>query len=46
MRAFPARSAGKHIDVALAGVPEEERCSGWKDGKCAGPKPAEACSHE
>ena len=23
-----------HIDSALAGVPEEERCPGWKTGKC------------
>lgn len=24
-----------HIDSALRGVPEEERCSGWKTGHCA-----------
>ena len=24
-----------HIDSALAGVPEEQRCPGWKTGKCS-----------
>ncbi|KAL7411837.1 hypothetical protein BDY24DRAFT_416750 [Mrakia frigida] len=27
---------GKHIETALAGVPETERCAGWKTGKCPG----------
>ncbi len=35
---------GMHIDSALKGVAEEERCEGWKTGKC--PKSAEADSGE
>ena len=26
---------GKHIDSALEGVPEGDRCGGWRTGKCA-----------
>ena len=25
---------GKHIDNALAGVREEDRCEGWRTGQC------------
>ena len=25
---------GKHIESALSGVAVEDRCSGWKTGKC------------
>jgi len=28
---------GKHIDSALRDVPEADRCSGWKTGKCLDP---------
>ena len=24
-----------HIDSALAGVPDDERCPGWRTGKCS-----------
>ena len=27
---------GRHIEVALNGVPLDKRCSGWKAGKCEG----------
>ena len=30
---------GAHITSALAGVPEAERCPGWKTGKCSGGAP-------
>lgn len=25
---------GMHIQSALQGVPEEDRCAGWKTGRC------------
>ena len=27
---------GMHIEEALRGVPESERCAGWKTGTCPG----------
>lgn len=30
---------GKHIESALSGVAEGDRCAGWKTGKCPGPQP-------
>lgn len=33
--------AGLHIDSALAGVEEADRCSGWQEGKCQGPRELE-----
>ena len=41
---------GKHIDSALAGVSEADRCGGWRTGRCtssssaAAPMLATACS--
>jgi len=31
---FTWAGCGMHIDSALAGVPEQERCGGWKKGVC------------
>ena len=31
-----------HIDSALQGIPEEERCPGWKTGNC--PELSGACA--
>ena len=34
---------GQHIESALNGVPEADRCPGWKTGHCTGGAPVGVC---